>query len=108
MLFEKGKPKTGGRRPGVTNKTTALLKDAIIQAAENVGNGSLTAYLERQAEEQPAAFLTLLGKVLPLQVTGDRDNPVAITSVTYHIVDTREQADMIELSALTNGTKEPN
>ena len=98
MPFQPGKPKTGGRRPGVTNKTTALLKDAIIQAAENVGKGSLTAYLERQAEEQPAAFLTLLGKVLPLQVTGDRDNPAVITTVTHIIVDCRAMTKLTSSS----------
>ena len=67
-----------------------------------------TAYLRQQAREQPAAFMSLLSKVLPLQLQNDRVTPVAITSVTYHIVDTREQAEMIELSALTNRTKEPN
>ena len=93
------KPNTSSRR---------LLKDTILDAAQRAGKGDIVAYLERQAEENPVAFLALLGRVLPLQVQNDRDNPVAITSVTYHIVDTREQAEMIELSALTNGTKEPN
>ena len=108
MLFEKGKPKTGGRKPGVTNKRTALLKDAILAAAEKAGGDDMVAYLVQQAKENPVAFLGLLGRVLPLQLQNDRDTPVPITSVTYCIVDTREQADMIELSPLTNGTKEPH
>ncbi len=29
MPFEKGKPKTGGRQPGVKNKTTQEIRDAI-------------------------------------------------------------------------------
>lgn len=29
MPFEKGKPKTGGRLPGVKNKTTQEIRDAI-------------------------------------------------------------------------------
>ena len=33
----KGNPKTGGRRRGVPNQTTALLKDAVLQAAEAAG-----------------------------------------------------------------------
>ena len=34
----RGNPKTGGRRKGVVNKTTALLKDAVLQAAEAAGD----------------------------------------------------------------------
>lgn len=72
----KNKPPNAGkgRRKGSQNKTTALLKDAILKAAENAGNkvGSdgLVSYLELQATENPAPFLTLLGKVLPTQVDG--------------------------------------
>lgn len=64
-----------GRPKGTPNKTTALLKDAILKAAEQAGNkvGSegLVSYLEKQADEQPTAFMSLLGKVLPMQVTGE-------------------------------------
>ena len=63
--------KTGGRQKGTPNKTTALLKDAILLAATNASGGNLVAYLERPATKNPAPFLTLLGKVLPLQLIGD-------------------------------------
>ncbi len=62
-----------GRVKGVPNKTTAALKDMILQALDQKGGMD---YLAKQADENPTAFLTLLGKVLPLQVTGDRDAPV--------------------------------
>lgn len=68
-----------GRPKGSVNKTTALLKEAILKAAEAAGGGGdegLTKYLTTQAKETPAAFMALLGKVLPLQVQGDEDNPV--------------------------------
>lgn len=71
-----------GRPKGCKNKTTRLLKDAILRAAENAGNkiGSdgLVSYLERQATENPAPFMALLGKVLPMQVTGEGDGPIRI------------------------------
>lgn len=54
-----------GRKPGVPNKVTAALKDMVLQALEGAGG---VAYLQKQADENPAAFLTLLGKVLPLQI----------------------------------------
>ncbi len=68
--------KTGGRKKGTPNKITALLRDAILKAATDAGDGDLSAYLLKQANGNPTAFLGLLGKVLPMQVGGDRDNPV--------------------------------
>ncbi len=66
--LEAGRTKTGGRQKGTPNKTTALLKDAILRAAEAAGDGDMDAYLEKQARENPAPFMALLGKVLPMQV----------------------------------------
>lgn len=75
-----GTPKTGGRQKGTPNKTTALLKDAILQAATKAGgNGGLVGYLTLQATENPAAFMTLLGKVLPMQVTGEDGGAIRLT-----------------------------
>lgn len=78
---KKGAVKTGGRKKNTPNKTTALLKDAILQAAANVGldgNGKegLTGYCQRLAASEPKAFATLLSKVMPLQIAGDSDNPL--------------------------------
>lgn len=69
-----------GRAKGTPNKTTALLKDAILKAAEQagnkVGNEGLVSYLEQQASENPGPFMALLGKVLPMQIVGDPENPL--------------------------------
>jgi hypothetical protein len=63
----------------VPNKTTALLKDAILKAADRAGGKKgLVGYLETQAAENPGPFMALLGKVLPMQIGGDPDNPVAL------------------------------
>lgn len=77
----KGK-KTGGRAKGTPNKVTAQLKDAILAAAENVGSdrqgkGGLTGYLEFLARDEPKTFGALLGRVLPLQLTGADDGPIS-------------------------------
>lgn len=74
-----------GRKKGVPNKTTALLKDAILQAAaiagdEQGGNG-LVGYLVGQAINNPQSFLPLLGKVLPMQVTGEDGGPIKVTRI---------------------------
>jgi len=64
----KGKPKTGGRQKGSLNKTTALVKDMVIQALDEAGG---VDYLARVAKENPAAFCTLIGKVLPMNHTSE-------------------------------------
>lgn len=83
-------PPTGnagkGRPKGSKNKTTTLLREAILLAAENVGNDirpddGLVAYLEQLAVVEPKAFASLLGRVLPLQVTG-ADGEAVKTEVT--------------------------
>jgi hypothetical protein len=51
-----------------------------LEAAEQAGGeGGLVAYLVRQATINPTAFLALLGRVLPLQIAGDTNNPVNVT-----------------------------
>ena len=57
-----------GRKRGVPNKVNACLKDMVLQALSDAGG---VAYLQRQANENPTAFLTLIGKILPLQVAAD-------------------------------------
>lgn len=62
-----------GRPPGSLNKISGDLKEMILEAMNRCGG---IDYLQRQAEENPKTFLLLLGRVLPLQVTGDADNPI--------------------------------
>jgi hypothetical protein len=56
------------------------LKDMILQALDDAGG---ERYLSEQAIKNPAAFLTLVGKVLPLQMTGEDDGPVVVKIVNY-------------------------
>jgi len=76
-----------GRPKGVPNKTTTKLKEAILAAGEEAGgNAGLVGYLVTLAKDQPNAFAGLLGKVLPLQVAGDKDNPFRTVSEVRHII----------------------
>jgi hypothetical protein len=85
------KPRVGdgtpgpGRPRGIPNKTTSLLKDALMIAATNAGGkAGLVGYLTQQATANPQSFLPLLGKVIPLQITGGQE-PVKI-EITRRIV----------------------
>jgi hypothetical protein len=68
--------KTGGRKRGTPNKTTAALKDAILIAAEEALPGGKVGYLKWLAKNNSSAFAALLGKVLPTTIAGDPANPV--------------------------------
>lgn len=59
----------GGSRLGKPNKVTAELKDMILQALSNAGG---VDYLTERASDPrtASAFLTLVGKTLPMTVKG--------------------------------------
>lgn len=69
----RGAPKgvrRGGRQKGTPNKVSADLKGMITAALEEVGG---QAYLVSQARENPTAFMTLLGKILPKDINANVD-----------------------------------
>jgi len=76
MPFVKGQPKVGGRQNGTINKNSAALKDMILGALSEAGG---QAYLVQQAKINPGPFLTLVGKVLPTTLEGDKANPIAVS-----------------------------
>lgn len=79
---ENSPPRSPGRPKGSPNKTTALLKDAILQAGEQAGGeGGLVAYLQAQAIENPGPFMALLGKVLPMQIAGEDGGAIIVEIV---------------------------
>lgn len=81
--FVKGekRPNQGKRGPA---KATQELKTMILEALSESGG---VEYLVKRANDPrtAAAFLGLIGKVLPMQVTGDPNNPVT-HSITVSFV----------------------
>jgi hypothetical protein len=64
-----------GRPQGSQNKTTSALKEAILMAAEATGEdgggkNGLIGYCTFLAKKEPRAFASLLGRVLPMQISG--------------------------------------
>lgn len=70
---------TGGSRKGVPNKSTGAIKDMILTALSDAGGAE---YLLRRANDPKtaAAFLGLVGKVLPLQVTGADGDAIKVVT----------------------------
>ena len=64
-----------GRKKGVPNRVNGEVKAMILEALD--GAGGVQYLIERASDPRTAsAFLTLVGKVLPMQVQGDPDNPL--------------------------------
>ena len=81
-----------GRPKGLQNKTTTLLKDALLQAATQAGGkDGMIGYLTAQANANPQSFLPLLGKVLPLQLTGADGGDIQYR-ITREVIDRRPDA----------------
>lgn len=77
------KPKVGdgtpgpGRKKGIPNKMTVELKQMIRDALDEAGG--VTYLVERANDPKTAtAFLSLVGKVLPLTLQGDPNAPIAL------------------------------
>jgi hypothetical protein len=61
-----------GRPKGSLDKGNALIREMIVDALGELGG---VDYLKQTAASHPAAFLSLLGKVMPVQVEGG-DRPI--------------------------------
>lgn len=69
-----GTPKTGGRQKNTPNKLSGDVKAMVLAALDKVGG---VDYLADKAQSHPQAFVSLLGRVLPMTVAGDPNNPLA-------------------------------
>jgi len=80
--------KTGGRQKGTPNKITQTAKDAIAIAADRLGGvDRLVDWAKEDPSNEKAFWATIYPKLLPLQLSGDPDNPVGIEAITRRIVD---------------------
>ena len=89
-LVARKPPAAGKGRPkGSQNKATKALKDMILGALDDAGGQD---YLRRQSIENPAAFLRLIGKVLPTTINADV-NAKVVNRVEHVIVDPARRDD---------------
>lgn len=66
-----------GRIKGVPNKNTQAIKDMLLASLDNVGG---QAYFQKQAIDNPNAYMALIGKIIPAEVkkeiTGADGGPI--------------------------------
>lgn len=78
----RGTPNLKGRPKGIPHRHTMVLKEAILMAANNCGedgrgkDGLLGFLIKEARKKNNTSFMILLGKVLPLTIAGDKNNPL--------------------------------
>src|SRR5690349_1135501 len=88
MAAPKGSRPPGGSRKGIPNKISSDVRAMILAALDRAGGED---YLLEQATANPRAFLSLVGRVLPTQVTGKDDTPL----IPDHAAEAEKAADML-------------
>lgn len=71
-----GKPGPG-RPKGSPNKVTKAAKEAIAEAAEQLGGvNRITEWAKEDPKNEHAFWATIYPKLIPVQVGGDPNNPI--------------------------------
>ena len=83
MAAPKGTRPPGGTRKGRPNKVGGAVKEMVLAALNEVGG---IEYLKRQAVKNPVAYMALLGKILPMQVSGVDSEPLQIQWIATGVV----------------------
>lgn len=97
-------PATKTRKKGAQGKAHADLKGMILAALSDVGG---VAYLAKQAEETPSAFMGLVGKVLPKEVQLDLSARIAAMSPEEKLEEIAKMAVELGCSSLLRNGKTP-
>ena len=72
---KRAQPK-GGSRKGIPNKSTKAIKDMVYEALNGVGG---VEYFKQQAIDNPAPFMSLVGKILPKDMVIDANvSPITV------------------------------
>ena len=73
---------SGGRPKGALNKETKAIREMVIEALDKAGGAE---YLYQQSQSNPNAFISLIAKVMPTQITGDPNQPIEIKIVREYV-----------------------
>jgi len=98
---DENRPGKRGPRRGQSSRTTVVLKDAIIYAAQCVGEDGkgldgLVGYLKSIAKRDPKTYASLLARVIPLHVTSTNSTEVTYRSVEEVKAELRSRGILID------------
>ena len=102
MPFEKGKPKTGGRRPGSVNRFTGTFRDAVQTVYNGLGGH---AAFGKWAKSNPTEYYRIASKLIPLEIKGGVKDQ--ITVIVQRSAPQPSAVDQI-LDVLPDRNDEPN
>lgn len=69
------------------NKLSTGAKEVIAQVAENIGGvARMTKWVRESPENEKAFWSSIYPKLLPLQVAGDKDNPVSVINRIERVI----------------------
>ncbi|GAB3995127.1 hypothetical protein GCM10028807_34450 [Spirosoma daeguense] len=83
MKFEKGREKTGGRKPGSLNKATADIKTRIVNLIGEQFDSIATDVSLLEPKDRVSAYLKLLEYVVPKQ----REQKIDLSTLTDEQID---------------------
>lgn len=75
MAFEKGKPKTGGRRPGRVNHFTGAFREAVQIVYSDLGGHEAFA---RWGKKNPTEFYRIASRLIPLEIKGGGNQAITV------------------------------
>lgn len=83
LVHGRGGARPGAGRPkGSVDKGNAMIREMIVEALDAAGG---VEYLKTTAASHPAAFLSLIGKVMPVQLANPPGEEFR-TGVTLNII----------------------
>lgn len=88
----KGQPKTGGRKPGVTNVATGQAREAIAMFVDNNAD-RLEGWLDRVAQDNPAEAFKLFQSVIEYHIP-KLQRTENTTKMSVSIEDALKQVDI--------------
>ena len=94
MQWKKGKAKTGGRRPGVANRSTVTYRAALAATYRGVGGDA--AFME-WARENRTEFYRIMARLLPVEREVQSRGNVAIIVRRYTPEGTRTRVQPVHV-----------
>lgn len=81
LIGSENAPAKPGRPKGSPNKLGKAAKDVIAEAAAGLGGADrLLTWAQEAPENEKAFWTTIYPKLLPLTISGDKDNPLDVVT----------------------------